>query len=88
MANKTKKYSVIVATWYESERGWGTRPDGHSYHLSENDYHEYYKKYCDGLPAEVPDEYSASTGVLETKVVPLTDEEYSDMKRNKGLRRY
>ena len=32
---KDNKNEVVVQKWEESERGWGTRPDGFSLHLTE-----------------------------------------------------
>ena len=56
--------TVYVQKWEESERGWGTRPDGYSLHLSESDAKEYVKDYWDGMPKETPDEYSRPCGSL------------------------
>lgn len=54
--------NIIVQKWEESERGWGTRPDGYSLHLTETDRVRYVRAYSDALPAEVPDEYSRPNG--------------------------
>ena len=45
-------------TWTESERGWGTRPDGYSLHLSENHAKKYVDDYWKKMPKDIPDEYS------------------------------
>ena len=45
---------IIYVGWEESERGWGTRPDGCSLHISEEDYHKFIRAYWDKQPAEVP----------------------------------
>jgi hypothetical protein len=37
--------TVVMQRWYESERGWGQRPDGCSLHLTEQDRAAYCKKY-------------------------------------------
>jgi len=53
---------VIVQKWEESEDGWGTRPDGYSLHLTDEDCRAYIQEYWDRMPAEVPDEYSRPDG--------------------------
>lgn len=53
---------VVYVSWEESERGWGTRPDGCSLHLTKEDFKEYLRKYWFGMPDEVPDEYSRPAG--------------------------
>ena len=59
---QSKTYRVLCQKWEESERGWGTRPDGYSLHVSEDDRARFIKTYWDGMPAEVPDEYSRPDG--------------------------
>lgn len=54
--------TVIVQKWEESERGWGTRPDGYSLHLSEADRRAYIAEYWARMPDEPPDEYSRPDG--------------------------
>jgi hypothetical protein len=54
--------TVVVQKWEESERGFGTRPDGFSLHLSEEDRVEYVRKYWASMPDEAPDEYSRPDG--------------------------
>lgn len=61
--------NVILQYWEESERGWGTRPDGCSIHLNLNEY----KKYIDHIYSErydeVPDEYDRVVGnPIEAKI--------------------
>jgi len=51
-------HTVVGQKWEESEKGWGTRPDGHSIHLSEQHRQQYIKEYWDRMPNAVPDEYS------------------------------
>ena len=53
---------LIVQKWEESERGWGSRPDGYSLHLTDADRRAYITEYWDGMPDEVPDEYSRPDG--------------------------
>lgn len=38
--------TVVVQKWEESEAGWGTRPDGYSIHLTEEDRAAYCKKFA------------------------------------------
>lgn len=51
-------HPVVRVNWTESERGWGERPDGYSFHLTKEDAEAYIKEYWDKMPKEVPDEYS------------------------------
>lgn len=55
-------YIVIRQNWLESELGLGTRPDGYSIHLSEQDRKAYVAEYWKGMPEETPDEYSRPEG--------------------------
>ena len=58
----TLEQRVICQDWLESERGWGTRPDGCSLHLTEEDRQQYIQNNWDGMPDEVPNEYSRACG--------------------------
>ena len=58
--------TLIVQKWEESERGWGTRPDGYTLHMKREDVgaflramREREKKSYGGC---VPDEYSMPCG--------------------------
>ena len=53
---------VVYVSWEESERGWGTRPDGCSLHLTKADFEIYLDNYWDKMPDEAPDEYSRPAG--------------------------
>ena len=44
--------------WHETERGWGTRPDGYSFHTSPEAAREYLSASFASLPDRIPDEYS------------------------------
>ena len=57
-----KKYCVMCQKWEESERGWGTRPDGYSLHLSINELKSYIESYWNSMPDKIPDEYSYPSG--------------------------
>jgi len=54
--------AVLCQKWEESERGWGTRPDGFSLHLSLEGLKRYIRSYWDSMPDEAPDEYSRPDG--------------------------
>jgi hypothetical protein len=63
-ARAPKIYSVIAQDWEESERGWGTRPDGFTLHLTAEAckayVKDYYLKYNN--KAVTPDEYTRTCG--------------------------
>lgn len=64
--------ALYAVEWEESERGWGTRPDGFSFHKSEDDALKFVKDFQDRQPkGYVPDEYSRPIGfpkLLEVSV--------------------
>lgn len=82
-----KRHRVICQKWEESERGWGTRPDGFSLHLTETDRQAYIKAYWSSMPDAVPDEYERPDG---TPYACLVDEAtYRQVKaRQYGARFY
>ena len=53
---------IVYVSWEESERGWGTRPDGCSLHLTEDNFQTFLKEYWNRQPSEVPDEYLRPAG--------------------------
>jgi hypothetical protein len=59
---KLEKKVVLRQDWIESEKGWGTRSDGCSLHLTREDRNAYIKAYWDNMPDEVPSEYSRGCG--------------------------
>lgn len=67
--SKRKYAMVFCQKWEESERGWGTRPDGYSLHLTEKDAENYIREYWDSMPDEVPDEYSCPDGKIYSCLV-------------------
>lgn len=75
-------HTVIVQKWEESERGWGTRPDGYSLHLTDADRVEFINEYWKGMPSEIPDEYSRPSGTPYTATV--TDEVYNEVKESEN----
>ncbi len=82
---KVQLEEVVYVNWEESERGWGTRPDGCSLHLTEKDYKTFLKDYWDKQPDRIPDEYSRPVG----RAVPahVCSELYEKIKQtDSGLR--
>lgn len=61
-----KLYPAFVETWTESERGWGTRPDGYTIHLSREAavkfIEDYNKKH--NTAASAPEVYTRADGNL------------------------
>ncbi len=78
---------VICQKWEESERGWGTRPDGYSLHLDRSSCELFIAKYWEGMPDEVLDEYSRPDG---TPYLCEVDEVlYEEVKAGKfGVRKH
>ncbi|MDP3770654.1 MAG: hypothetical protein U1A25_03145 [Candidatus Sungbacteria bacterium] len=60
--DEKKTHTVICQKWLESERGWGTRPDGYSLHLTEADREWFIGLYWEKMPDRAPDEYSRPDG--------------------------
>lgn len=82
---RRKIYYVFRVDWIESERGWGTRPDGCSLHESEADFKQYLAEYWATMPKEVPDEYSRPEGGPYQFAV--NKKTYSQIKKSKnGIR--
>jgi hypothetical protein len=90
----SRSLTVVVQKWEEKERGWGSRPDGYSVHLSEADRVQYIKDYWDGMPDRVngmaPDEYSCPDGSPYLADVAAGQEEafLAEITGKKGLRYY
>ncbi len=77
-----KSFNVVVQKWEESERGWGTRPDGYSLHLTEEDRIAFIKEYWAGMPDETQDEYSRPDGAPYTATVDA--ETFNKVKASKN----
>lgn len=64
-SQKTKKpriFALYAIEWEESERFWGVRPDGFSFHRNPEEAERFIKDYWDKQPkGEAPDEYSRPT---------------------------
>jgi len=76
--------SVIVQKWEESERGWGTRPDGYSIHKTLDDLDGYVRDYWAHMPGRAPDEYSRPHGTPYTAQV--SDEAFANLEGKLGVR--
>lgn len=80
-----KLEQAVYVSWEESERDWGTRPDGCSLHLNEEKYEKFKDHYWKCMPKEVPHEYSRPAG--EPEQVRVTGTLYRRIKRSGlGLR--
>ena len=91
MARRKKKikvvHTVVQQCWEESERGWGVRPDGFSYHKNESDRFRFVYEYEISLPEYVPDEYSRVCG--SPTFVDVSDDVFKKIQAaDFGLRTY
>ena len=85
MADKQQLEQIIYVSWEESERGWGTRPDGSSLHLTIHDFRVFLKEYWDTLPDSPPSEYSRPAD--KPVIVYASPELYMQIQEeNHGLR--
>ena len=79
---------AVMVSWTESERGWGQRPDGYSFHLDNTSAEEFIEKYWDGMPdGPAPDEYSRPDG--SRSIVSVTKKFYKMLiqhRRKNGIR--
>lgn len=80
--------SVICQKWEESERGWGTRPDGFSLHVSVQALESFLRQVYAARAevAAVPDEYDRPDGTPYE--VQVSEEVYNDLVARGGSRRY
>jgi hypothetical protein len=89
---KPKTYTVVCQQWEESERGWGTRPDGYSLHLSEGEREAYVKDFWEAEAernnpsTEVPDEYSRPCG--SPYLVDVSKTIYAQVEATKNGKRF
>jgi hypothetical protein len=84
------KYPVVKQEWFESERGWGQRPDGYSLHLTSADRDAFVGDYWGSQPQTfpAPDIYSCPEH-NDGKVIDVDKELYEEIKKSKnGIRRY
>ncbi|OGZ11738.1 MAG: hypothetical protein A3C93_02270 [Candidatus Lloydbacteria bacterium RIFCSPHIGHO2_02_FULL_54_17] len=84
-----KRFQVLCQKWEESERGWGSRPDGYSLHVSEVLREQYIREYWSRMPDQAPDEYSRPDGTPYW--CEVSEKTYHEILENKyskyGLRR-
>ena len=73
---------VYIEYWTESEKGWGTRPDGISMHKSKKDYEIYLEKYWKEQPEETPSEYSRPN--KSQRVASVSDELFSKLNESEN----
>ncbi|MFC1753841.1 hypothetical protein ACFL96_10700 [Thermoproteota archaeon] len=87
MTKKPNLEEVIYVSWEESERGWGTRPDGCSLHLTHLDFDTYLDAYWKRMPDTAPDEYERPAG--DPVPVYVTKKLYQEIKESEnGIRLY
>ncbi len=77
----TLQRQVIVQKWEESERGWGTRPDGYTLHCTMDDLKAFIDAYWARMPDRVPSVYSRPDGTPYTAWV---DEELYEKVKASG----
>ena len=77
------KMIVVCQKWEESERGWGTRPDGYSLHLTESSRQAFCQEYWDKMPQFAPDEYSREDG--RPYFVKVTEKVFTEIKKSKNV---
>lgn len=75
---------VILQLWEESERGWGTRPDGCSIHIDLKNQKEYIKKFYEDRSGDVPDVYERVVG--DPIEAFIDDKLYVIIERDKTVR--
>lgn len=72
--------TVIIQNWEESERGWGTRPDGFTIHIDRDQHKKYVDWYNKTFNNEesAPSEYTRICG--EPIEIEVTDDLYYRIK--------
>ena len=77
---------VILQIWEESERGWGTRPDGCSMHIDLKERENYIQTIYDSRKSEtsIPDEYERIVG--EGVEAFIEDSLYNLVQKDKSIR--
>jgi hypothetical protein len=77
--------TVIVQKWEERERGWGSRPDGYSIHLTEDDRRKFIQAYWAKTPADAPDDYSRPLGTPYEADVDVSQEDMISLMDQAGV---
>ena len=77
---------VILQIWEESERGWGTRPDGCSMHIDLKERENYIQTIYDSRKSDtsIPDEYERIVG--EGVEAFIEDSLYNLVQKDKSIR--
>ncbi len=74
-------FPVLFQRWEESERGWGTRPDGYTLHVSLDECTAYRDKFMKDQHARMgstpPNEYTRPCG--EPDVIQVSKATYDDL---------
>lgn len=78
--------AVYQIDWEESERHWGTRPDGHSLHATLAEAEKYVEDYWAGMPDKAPDEYERPCG--KARLVEVDDETFREVEKRRNIRTY
>jgi hypothetical protein len=77
--------TVLAQDWEESERGWGTRPDGFTLHLTlealKMFVEAFWKRQRTALGESTPDEYTRTCG--EPKLVEVSEKIYRKLVKHK-----
>ncbi len=88
-SQKKQECVLICQVWEESESGWGTRPDGYSLHLTDDDRKAFIKEYWDGMPKMVPDEYSRPVSMGSHPYACFADKKtFKEVQKSKNGVRY
>lgn len=80
--------TVVVQKWEERERGWGSRPDGYSVHLTDDDRCRFIAAYWARMPDKTPDEYSRPLGTPYEAEVVLSPEDEVRLAASGGVREF
>ena len=78
---------VVIQNWEESERGWGTRPDGFTIHIDKDQHAKYVAWYYKTFnnKSSAPDEYTRVCG--DPIEVEVSDELYDRIQKAMQLKR-
>ena len=77
--------TILLQFWEESERGWGTRPDGASLHINISSLKNYNENiYMDRDSSQIPNEYDRIVGSPIEACV--SDDLYNIVSIEKNLR--
>lgn len=78
--------TALAQDWEESERGWGTRPDGFTLHLTQEAHkafvEAFWKRQKEICGPTAPDEYTRTSG--EPKLVQVSEKIYRKLVKHKA----